>query len=55
MGGVGGAPAGLALEGGEEVLTQLLRDVVLEVGAHEELEALIVDGLRRERKPDPDM
>jgi hypothetical protein len=55
MGRIGRAAAGLALEGGEEVLTQLLRDVVFEIGGHEELEALIVDGLRRERKPNPDM
>ena len=46
VGRVGRAAARLALEGGEEVLTQLLRDVVFEVGGHEELEALVVDGLR---------
>ena len=39
----------LALEGGEEVLTQLLWDVVLQVGSHEQVEALVVDGLRKDR------
>lgn len=35
----------LALEGCEEVLTQLLWDVILQVSGHEELEALIINGL----------
>lgn len=42
-----GAASCFALEGGEKVLTQLLWDVVLQVSGHEELEALIVDGLWR--------
>lgn len=32
------------------MLTQLLRDVILKVRGHEELEAFIVDGLQRERR-----
>lgn len=44
------AASRLALEGGEEVLAQLLWDVILQVCGHEELEALIINGLREDRE-----
>lgn len=40
----------LALEGGEEVLAQLLWDIILQVSSHEESEALIINGLHGKRK-----
>lgn len=52
--GLGGALADLTLEGSEEVLAELLGHVCLQVGLHEEAEALVVDGLgmgqRRRRR-----
>lgn len=41
----GTACSGLTLERSEEMLAQFLRDVILQVGGHEELEALIVNRL----------
>lgn len=35
----------LALEGGEEVLTQFLWDVILQISGHEEPETFIINGL----------
>lgn len=40
----------LALEGGEQMLTQFLWNVVLQVDVHEEPEALIVNGLKGNRE-----
>lgn len=51
---LGAGLADLTLEGGEEVLAELLGHISLQVGLHEEAEALIVDGLgsgqRRRRR-----
>lgn len=44
--GFGGCLAALPLEGREEVLAELLGHLRLQVGLHEEAEALVVDGLR---------
>lgn len=43
--GLGGGLTYLTLEGGEEVLAKLFRHVCLQVGLHEKVKALIVDGL----------
>lgn len=42
---LGGGLADLPLEGSEEVLAKLLGHICLQVGLHEEAEALVVDGL----------
>lgn len=42
---LGAGLADLTLEGGEEVLAELLGHISLQVGLHEEAEALVVDGL----------
>lgn len=45
---IGRAVPCLALEGGKEVLTQFLWDVILQISGHEELETFIIDGLGKE-------
>lgn len=42
---LGGRLADLTLEGSEEVLAKLLGHICLQVGLHEQAEALVVDGL----------
>lgn len=42
---LGGGLADLTLEGSEEVLAELLGHISLQVGLHEEAEALVVNGL----------
>lgn len=50
--GLGGGLADLPLEGSEEVLAKLLGHIGLQVGLHEEAEALVVDGLVTEEEED---
>lgn len=40
----------LALEGGKEVLTQFLWDLILQISGHEEPETFIINGLDGEKK-----
>lgn len=47
---LGGGLADLTLEGSEEVLAKLLGHICLQVGLHEEAEALVVDGLGRAQR-----
>lgn len=44
------ALAGLAFEGHEQMLTQLLWNIILQVCLHEQLESLVIDRLRAQER-----